>query len=70
MLHSALQDFLRRRHPDDTANLEMLSLHFSVFYDIGINRMERAKAVLQRAVPAKLLTPKEMLKDLELVLQV
>lgn len=70
MLHSSLQDYLKRRHPEDTASLEMLSLAFSVFYDIGMNRMERAKAVLSRAVPAKLSSPKELLKDLDLALQV
>jgi hypothetical protein len=70
VLRTSIQDYLKRRHPKDTQNLEMLSLHFSVFSDIGLNRMQRAQALLERTVPAKMNNPTALLRDLDLVLQV
>lgn len=70
VLRTSIQDYLKRRHPKDTQNLEMLSLHFSVYSDIGLNRMQRAQALLERTVPAKMSNPTVLLRDLDLVLQV
>ena len=70
VLRTSIQDYLKRRHPKDTQNLEMLSLHFSVFYDIGLNRMHQAQALLKRTVPGKMTNPVALLRDLDLVLQV
>lgn len=36
-LKTALRDYLSRRHPEDKEKLEMLSLHFSMFREIGEN---------------------------------
>lgn len=70
VLRTSVQDYLTRRHPKDTQNMEMLSLAFSVFYDIGLNRMQRACALLHKTVPSKLNNPTSLLRDLDLALQV
>ena len=44
----ALHDYLNRRHPDDKEKLEMLSLHFSMFREIGENLYRAAMAQIDR----------------------
>jgi hypothetical protein len=42
-LKAALRDYLLRRHPKDTEKLQMVSLHFTMYREIGENRLTGAQ---------------------------
>jgi len=42
-LKAALRDYLLRKHPKDTEKLQMVSLHFTMYREIGENRLANAQ---------------------------
>jgi hypothetical protein len=66
-LKAALSDYLLRRHPKDTEKLQMVSLHFTMYREIGENRLSSAEQQI-RALGKQPPGPGK-LKDLLFIIQ-